>query len=91
MLNSLANSEVKNRFEVAPHRDGYRGTITIPGWGTRHTSIVDTPGDATILLNRLKDEVFGSGSFNGGISDKQKADFEAALADKFDKAIPAGQ
>jgi hypothetical protein len=69
---------IKNRDEVEPHGEGYRGVIVIAGQGRWQTPESPTRDGARILLDTLRSELQPKPK-GDGFSAQQKADIALAL------------
>lgn len=50
---------IKTVNEVKQHNAGFRGRLSIPGWGTKYTSVYPDKEDAVAALVDLNAEVYG--------------------------------
>jgi hypothetical protein len=60
MIGKLERGEVATVCEVKPHEGGHRGRLSIPGWGTKYTSVYPAREDAIAALVDLRAEAFPS-------------------------------
>jgi hypothetical protein len=70
---------IKNRDEVEPHGEGYRGVIVIAGQGRWQTPDAPSREAANLLLDTLRSELKPKPK-GDGLSAQQSADFKEALA-----------
>ena len=72
---------IKAINEVTPCVGGFKGRLSIPFDGTRHTEVYADRNDAVAALADLVSQVYPKPTSNG-VSTAQASDFAAALAER---------
>jgi hypothetical protein len=60
MIGKLERGSVATVCEVKPHEGGFRGRLSIPGWGTKFTDVYPDKDDALVALVDLRREALPS-------------------------------
>lgn len=59
MIGILEQGEIKTRCEVAACEGGFKGRLSLPGFGTQFTSVYPDKTDAIAALVDLRRDAFG--------------------------------
>jgi hypothetical protein len=60
MIGKLEQGSIKTVCEVRPTEGGFKGRLSIPGWGTKFTEVYPDHIDAVAALVDLRAEAFPS-------------------------------